>query len=522
LPLSLPLPKEYSLTSGGYEDLLINLSTLFMETQENHIAAAEKKVLPVLDIVLISVIPPIQKGAIWKQIERCFPSTGLLSLAAYVREKGFKPMLIDASLENLNYEDITERLELIKLQNKVRYFGISTSTAAYYTAQKLIIFCKKNFPESGIIIGGAHASALPDAVLSENDIDFLVRGEGELPLHEILEDRKPETINGISYKQKGKIIHNPDRQRIIDLDTLPMPAYDLVPIKKSKPFVGQFVGLHKPLPSTLIFAGRGCIGKCSFCAKYFAPGVSYKSPQKILDEILHLKHTYGFKHFVFYDDTFSSNPKLTEALCDLLITAGKPVSWTCSSRADCVDEVLLKKMKKAGCIQILYGIESFNDGVLKNIGKRTDANKNKDAIRLTKKAGMVVRVAVMVGNPGDTIEILNHNIKVLQKLQPDMIQVTISTPLPGSLLFEENKKKDMLLTTDWDKYNGEYAVIKHDTLNEKELKKYYLKTYLFFYFHYKYLFRKAFSLSTYKQLRVFLSGFLAFIPVFFSFSRNNK
>jgi len=470
-----------------------------------------------VDIILVSLSSKNEGGAIWKQIQRNFPSVGILSLAAYVREFGFNPYVIDGTLEGLSVNEICERIsEAVKKNEQIKYIGISTTTYTYYESQEIATFCKQHFNNISTLMGGPHATALPEHVLRESQIDIVVRGEGETQLLSLLQNVAIENIKGISYVEKGAIIHNPDSPRLKSIEDLPMPAYDLVPMEKSKPFIGQFVGLKKVVPSTLVLATRGCVGNCTFCSKCFLPGVTYKSPEKLFKEILFLKNTYGFRHIVFYDDTFTSNKKLINEFCDILMANGNPITWTCSSRTDCVDLPMLNKMKKAGCKQILYGVESFNDDVLKSINKITDVENNVNAIKWTKQVGMIVRVAIMIGNPADTKDTIENNIKVLRRLQPDMIQVSITTPIPGSLMFNQGVENGKILIWDWSKYNGDYLVIEHPNLTEKELRKYYIKTYYKFYFHYKYILKKMFSLTTYTQIRVLMSGLLCLIPIFFT------
>ena len=468
------------------------------------------------DILLISPINEDPGGAIWKQIRRSFPSLGILSLAAFVRDRGFTVDVMDGNLENLDTPMILQRIQMQTMgEEGYRFIGISVTTASIYEGERIAGGCRKFFPGAYIVVGGPHAGALPEETLNCPHFDLCVRGEGEYPLLALLEGTPFEEIPGVFYRKGDAIIGNPSPPRIKDLDALPLPAYDLVPMTRSRPFIGQFVGLRKMVPATLILASRGCIGHCTFCSKGFAPGVAYKSPKRLWEEILLLKEEYGFQHFVFYDDTFTSNKKLVEEFCDLLSSSKVQITWTCSSRADCVDLELLKRMRNAGCTQVLYGTESFSDEVLASIRKRTTVQKNIDAIRWTREAGMLVRVAIMIGNPADTIHTLKHNIRMLKRLMPDMIQVTITTPLPGSQMFQQGKEEGALLTTDWTKYNGDHTVMKHPVLSEKELRKYYYKTYAAFYFGPRFVLKRLFSRSTYKQIRIYWNGFVCLLPVFF-------
>jgi len=473
-----------------------------------------------IDILLISPFSNNKGGAIWKQIQRSFPSNGILCLAAYIREKGFSVKVIDGVLESLSNDEICKRILAIANESGgIRYIGLSVTTLLYYTAAEIAIFAKNNLHGIKIIFGGPHPSSLPSDVIAEAFVDYVIRGEGEYALADLLENKLVDDIGGLTFIKNGLIIHNPDRPRIRNLDILPMPAYDLVPIERSKPFIGQFVGLKKVVPSTLIIATRGCIGKCTFCSKTFAPGVAYKSAKKIIEEIEFLQSRFKIQHFVFYDDTFTSNQKLISEFCETLILKKIAITWTCSSRVDCVSRELLFKMKEAGCTQVLYGVESFSDDVLKSINKIATAEDNINAIKWTKETGMIVRIAIMIGNPADTIETLENNIKLLRKYKPDLIQVTIATPLPGSALYKSGVENNKITCTDWEKYNGDYIVMQHPVLTEKDLKKYYLKTYQSFYLSPRYLLKKAFSFSTYMQIGIYLSALFSLLPVFLKSSK---
>jgi radical SAM superfamily enzyme YgiQ (UPF0313 family) len=292
---------------------------------------------------------------------------------------------------------------------------------------------RDRYPASPIIFGGAHASALPEDILSHPYIDVAVIGEGEHTVLELVSGKPLDEINGLAFRKADGIVTTAPRARIANLDELPVNDYSLVPMQLCKPLVGTY----RKLPATILVTARGCPGRCTFCSRVVGNFLSVQSPERIIKEIEVLYYRYGFRQIIFYDDTFIADRKRIERFCDLLLQSGMKISWTCSSRVDKVYPDLLKKMKQAGCHQIMYGIESFNETVLKNINKKTRIEDIYYAISETKKAKIETRAAIMLGNPGDTLEILKDNIRQLKKLSPDLIQVTITTPLPGSAMFHE-------------------------------------------------------------------------------------
>ena len=185
------------------------------------------------------------------------------------------------------------------------------------------------------------------------------------------------------------------------------------------------------------------------------------------------------------------------------------LTWTCFARVDYIDLAMLEKMKQAGCHQIMYGVENINEQVLKNIRKEINLDQIKSAVSWTKKAKIECRLAFMVGNPGDNLEVIKENIKFVNKLDPDLLVVNITTPFPGTEMYKWADEKGLLLTRDWDDYTWAKPVMRLENLSVEEIKNLYKLMYRSFYFRPKYLVKKLLSIRSWSDLAVLLGGFSA-------------
>lgn len=209
---------------------------------------------------------------------------------------------------------------------------------------------------------------MPEEGLRNGAADIVVRGEAERVIPNLISDCSLSSVRGISYMEGSSIIHNQSEDLVEDLDTLPMPAYDLL----SMPKYYSALGSYKRLPSIGLMVSRGCPGRCTFClgGKIFGSKIRYFSPRRIFDEISYLSKEFGFRDICFYDDNFTTSKNIVSELCDLMISNRLDISWSCFSRIDTVNLDLLQKMKRSGCHQIMYGVESGDEQILKNVNKK--------------------------------------------------------------------------------------------------------------------------------------------------------
>lgn len=448
-----------------------------------------------LDVLLINPTLFKKENNIWQKIDSCFPSLGLASIAAYVRQKGFSVKIIDAPAEKISVENFGSYLKNNLENYRARCIGFTATTAAIKNAYEMAKIAKEVYPESQIIFGGAHCAALPKEVISQEMVDLVVCGEGEITLYEILDGRDWSIINGLIYKKNGEIIFNPPRARIMNLDALPYPAYDLLPMDKYYPAKGSY----RRLPAISMLTSRGCPGRCTFCNKTLGTQMVFRSAGSLIEEIKMLQKNFNIKQIMFYDDTFTTYKDNVRKFCQLLLANKMAISWCCFSRVDFIDLDLLKLMNKSGCHQIMYGIESGNQKVLDSINKKINLDLVRQIVKLTKQAKIDVRGAFMIGNPIETKNTVLETLKFAIELNPEIAIFNITTPYPGTQMFEEAKSHNLITTYDWDDYDLSRPVMKLRNISQEEISKLYSYCYKKYYFRPKYIFQRLMRLFTHPE-----------------------
>lgn len=455
-----------------------------------------------MEVLLINPPWTMRKGNVWKGIASCVPPIGLAQLASYLEKKNVQIKILDANAESIYFPEIYNRLK--KTKPDPVFIGITATTSIIDKALEVACLCKDVFPNTKIILGGVHPSILPEEVLNNKSVDYVIRGEGEETLWELISGKEKAEILGLSYKNNGNIRHNPERPIIENLDELPLPAYHLLPIEKYHPALGSY----KQLPGIGIISTRGCPGRCTFClGQYLGKRIRMNSAKRIIEQIKLLQKEYGIKEISFYDDTFTVFKNNVIEFCELLIKERINITWSCFSRVDFVDKDILLLMKRAGCHQMCYGVESRSEQILQNIKKNISFEKTKNAIELTKDVGIETRATFMLGSPGETKLTMIQTINYAIELEPDIAVFNITTPYPGTEMYAWALDKGYLKTRNWSNYDLSQPVMDLPTLNSEDVTKYYQKAYLKFYGRWGYLFRKFLNIKNLTNLK---SSFKAF------------
>lgn len=436
---------------------------------------------------------------LWKKVASCFPSLGLVYIGAVLEKAGHQVFYLDCTAERISLPQTKDKLE--HYQN-IDFIGITATTPMINNALKIASCAKKIFPAARVVLGGVHPSVMPDEVLSDSNVDYVVRDEGEETMSELVGDQAEETILGLSFKKGGKIIHNPLRPLIQDLDTIPLPAYHLLPMNKYYPAVGSY----KRLPAMSIFATRGCPGRCTFCYRTFRGVVRKRSAENIISEIKLLQKEYGIKEICFYDDTFTLFKEEVKKFCQIIINEKMDLTWSCFTRVDYIDKDLLEIMKQAGCHLILFGVESADEEVLKNIKKRISLNQVKEAVAVCRKIGIETRASFMIGNVGDTEETVQKTIQFAVDLDPDEVQFNITTIYPGTEMWEWAKTNGCITEFDWSKYTVSNVCFRHPNLTREQMESYYKMAHHKFYFRPKIILRRLLKIRSWTQLMQEIRG----------------
>jgi len=431
---------------------------------------------------MITLINPNANVEVAKLLEITTPPLGLGYLASSLREKGFKVRIID---------DLVEKLSLEELLRRVRdslIVGITSTTATFNSALRYAKAIKSAFSDVFVILGGVHVTFEPEKALQNEFVDAVCIGEGEETIVEVAErveeGKSLEGVRGIYYREEGKIRKNEPRGFIENLDSLPFPAYDLMPLEKYTVF-GQ------RLEQFPVISSRGCPFACRYCSSSLYMGYRFRarSAKNVADEIEWLCNDFNAKHIAFGDDNFTLSKKRVVEICEELKRRKIEVTWSCSSRIDTISAELLKLMRSAGCVAIYYGIESASRRILDYYRKRISIEKAKEVIRATKKAGISAICSFILGAPMETKKEMNETLKLALKLDPDYAQFSILTPYPGTEIYEEAKQKGLLLSENFDEYTAGKPVLK-TIVPKEELAKFLKKCYLRFYLRPKFLLRE--------------------------------
>ena len=408
------------------------------------------------------------------------PPLGLAWLAAVLEQAGHEVRILDAYAERVGIDRLPQ---VLRAMDQPQLVGISATTPQFYPALAAAKVAKDVFKEARVVLGGVHPTVLPEEALACPEVDWVVRGEGERTILDLAAELAPETIDGLSHRQDGRIVHNPDRELIADLDSLPTPAYHLLPMERYYPAAGAY----KRLPAISVLATRGCPGKCTFCYRMTGARVRTRSGRRVAEEIKFLQERYGIREICFYDDTFTAIKKEVWAFLEAIDDLKMDLAWSCFSRVDAVEEDLLRAMVRRGCHQIMFGVESASPVILANVRKRTSLDRVEAAVSMAKRAGLDVRAAFMLGNPGETEQTMQETLDFAIKLNPDIVVFNITTPFPGSEMFTWADQEGYLTTKDWSKYDLAHSVMRLPTVTPEQIQAFYRKAYRRFYLRPSYL-----------------------------------
>ncbi|MBU1159913.1 B12-binding domain-containing radical SAM protein [Patescibacteria group bacterium] len=361
---------------------------------------------------------------------------GLAYIAAMLRNFGCEVVIYNQDQHHYPEEHLTEFL------NKNKFDAIGIGIIAGYTQYRKLLKISEAINKSKnrppYIIGGHGPSPEPEFFLRKTGADVVVMGEGESTVVDLLKhiaSKKPlSDVEGIAYCDNGKVIINKRRPLIKDIDSLPWPAYDLFSIEYYR--LLRMPHVDKKDFVMPMLSGRGCKFRCIFCYR-MDKGFRPRKAEAILEEILFLKKEYGITYIAFMDELLMSSIARTEEICRIFIKAKIGMKWDCNGRLNYADKDLLRLMKEAGCVFINYGIESFDDVVLKNIRKNLTTQQITKGIEATLDAGISPGLNIIFGNPGDNNQTLKNGVKFLLKYDDGAQMRTIRpvSPYPGSELY---------------------------------------------------------------------------------------
>lgn len=383
---------------------------------------------------LISIVPPLD----------------LLYAASVLRDEYDE---IEVDVIDANAMELYELIHVKRIVDLRPDFVIfSAKTFEINSIYRIVDEIKKRLPNTIIVLSGSHASALPKKTLEESrNLDFVFIGEGDSIIinfiKEFSQDRNYANIKGLGYREGKKVVVN-EPSYVEDLSTLSLPARDLLN--------NSLYSSSLSSTNTSIRATRGCFGKCYYCdvKNCFGSKVRVRSASDVVQEIEDCYSQFGIKFFSFIDHLFSYDKSFVKDFSNQIIEKGlnKKIQWICNSRVDTLSEEELVLMSKAGCVMIGIGIEVGDNSVLEKIGKNITLRNVNSFIIGMKKAGILSIGYVIMGFPFETKKDIEKTKSVLLDLNPDFIQISMATPLPGSRLYSDTVRADLLLSQNWNDF----------------------------------------------------------------------
>lgn len=387
-------------------------------------------------------------------------------IASFLRQKGYTVEIIDADAENLQPEETAGKV-IGKNPLLVNIVVMGTNPSASSTPKmeatsQLLKYLKNKNPHIKVMLSGIHPSSLPEKTMDEERTDFVCYGEGFYTNHELLEvlskgGENFDGVRGLYYKKGGAVIKTPPSPLVSDLDELPFVAWDLLPMGKYRAHNWHcFEDIEHRSPYASIYTSYGCPYNCNYCnihAIYNGkPGIRFRSPEKVVEEIGLLVEKYKIRNLKIADELFVINKKRVEKICSMIGERGYDLNIWAYARIDTVDEKILGKLKNAGVNWLCYGIESASAKVREGVSKKIEQEKIEQVIGVTKDAGINVLGNYIFGLPDDDLETMRETLSFAEKLNCEYANFYAAMAYPGSQLYADALASGVKLPESWTGY----------------------------------------------------------------------
>jgi len=450
-----------------------------------------------------------------------FPPIGLSYLAGYLlKHSEYDVTILDAVAEGLDYEHIEQRI----VDHRPTIVGMSVFTPIFYDVLHVARMVKKNLPDCYVCIGGVnHARMYLNESLEHPEIDFVVRGEGEVIFKNLLDAIDKGTplaqVEGISFRENGEILSPGPEGYITNINDLPSPAFEIMPLEKYKSAIGT------GRPCGTIATSRGCPHQCTYCDRPYRTYRSYNQ-DRILSEIGFF-YKKGIREFVFFDDMFNLTPARVIEISDAIIKEYPDIIWSFRGRADQVTKEMAIKAKKAGCVQMMFGVEAAKDADLKAIKKRLKISDVKNAINICKNIGVETSTNWIIGLPvHKSVQDVQDLLDTAIECGSDYAQFNIMIPYEGTEIFDDGVKKKILPAEFWREYvlnptPNAYIPMWEEFMSREELSQLLKRCYRKFYLRPGKIVKNILKLQSYAHFKAKLRGVLTILGVVGGFKREN-
>jgi anaerobic magnesium-protoporphyrin IX monomethyl ester cyclase len=407
-------------------------------------------------VLLLSTPHPLEESPL--------PPLSLSYLSAALAREGIDVKIADFLVTSYQPEKLRRQLE----EYRPHLVGITCVTLNYPIARRMLKVCKAFDPHIFTVIGGPHVTfAAEETLLRSQWIDAVAVGEGEATLIELVRalegGQDIGRVPGIAFAEEGRVVETPVRARIENLDELPFPARELLPMARYRAL---------GTPCTVI-TSRGCPFSCIFCSgrRMFGPRVRFRNPGLVVDEIEKIQRDFGPGKINIVDDTFTLNYDHARAVCEEMLRRNLELKWSVFARVDRVSEELAQIMKRAGCEWVLFGVESADEGILKTIKKGITTGEVERAVKVATGAGINVFNSFILGLPGESRDTARTSMAFADKLLHKYgakYGFHMLSPLPGTELLERAREYGIrILSHNWARYNANEPITETATMSRE-------------------------------------------------------
>lgn len=385
----------------------------------------------------------------WWKLENTYPPLGLAYIGAALEEDGHDVKIFDLTLDP--YRTIENKIkDVTRFSPDIA--GISTMSHNYANALDVAKYIKDE-TNTYIVFGGPHPTIMLEDVLKNKFIDCVMMGESEDTFLKMCRyfDTGFYGIDGLCYKNNGNIIIQPKKNYIENLDDIHFPARHLLQLDKYK-----LVDDYGDKMVTII-SSRGCPYRCTYCYKgLFGRTYRQRSPYNIIEEIKLCIEEFGYSSFYFIDDLFTFNLERVESLTSLMIKENLDIRWQCLARVNNATQKMFRQMKDAGCYKVHFGIESGNQQILNKVKKGITLEQIRNAVYYCKETDIKTKGYFMLGMPEDTVETMQDTLNFANELKLDDVMFSVTTPFPGTELWNSIDKNKIKSLSDAFYYTGNY------------------------------------------------------------------
>jgi len=415
----------------------------------------------------ILLIKPNYRTTGWDYYNMDFPPINLTYIASYLTDLNVNVEILDAKVNNLTHKQIKKKIQ--KYNPDIVGISVFVSAAINfcYDIAKIVKEVNSNCM---VVFGGRHPTFEPDETLNCTDIDYVVRGEGELTFRDLIIKGTPEDVKGLSYKSNEKTLHNPERPLIKNFEKIRFPARHLTKKNKYKMFTVRLETIE---------TSRGCPYTCTFCTTHIINKGKWRPRpiERIITELKMISLNRRISDIFFVDDNLTANTKRIERLCERIIECKKKkeisdLKFFAQIRVDSIvkSPIMVKKMAEAGFWVVFIGIESVNEETLKMIKKGFNFSKVLKALEILHENDIIVIGNLIIGLDLNATEMdIRKEIQFMKNVDVDIVSYCLLTPFPGSETLKDLEAKNLVITKDWSKYTVFDPVIKTYQLSPRNL-----------------------------------------------------